>query len=104
MVQEINSYADFKHTLEINDKVIVDFYADWCVPCKKITPFIKKLSEEYPKITFIKVNVDNVPEITELHKVKALPTFMFFKKGQVQDKLTIVGANTESLSDVVSKF
>jgi thioredoxin 1 len=104
MVQEIHSYTEFKHIIGTNDKVVVDFYADWCGPCKKIAPFIKKLSEEYTKIIFIKVNVDNVSEITDVYNVKALPTFMFFKKGQVQEQLTIVGSKTETISEVVGKF
>lgn len=59
--------------------VVVDFYAEWCGPCKMIAPSLAQLSKEYEgKVLFYKVNVDEEPELAQLWKVNSIPTLMFF--------------------------
>lgn len=67
--------------------VMVDFYADWCGPCRMLGPVIEELAEEYEgKIKVGKVNVDENPEISQTFGIQSIPTILFFKEGKVVDK------------------
>ena len=66
-----------------NDKVLVDFFATWCGPCKMIGPNIEKLAEENADATVIKIAVDKHPEIAAEYGVQTIPTLIAFKKGQI---------------------
>ncbi|HYB45386.1 MAG TPA: thioredoxin [Nitrososphaerales archaeon] len=71
--------------------VLVDFYADWCGPCKVIAPAIEQLSKEYAgKVRFFKVNTDDNQELASGFGIMSIPTVMFFAKGKVEDM--VVGA------------
>ena len=71
--------------------VVVDFYADWCGPCKMIGPVIEQLAEAYAgKIKVGKVNVDENMELASRYRIMSIPAVMFFKDGKVQDQ--IIGA------------
>lgn len=62
------------------DKIVaVDFYADWCGPCKMISPRFESLSLEYPNIIFLKVNVEHLKGTSRKCGISAMPTFQFFK-------------------------
>lgn len=63
--------------------VVIDFYASWCVPCKKLTPEFSRLSNEYTTITFLKVDSDEAEDLCEEYEVSALPTVIFMKDGEV---------------------
>jgi len=62
--------------------VVLDFYADWCGPCKKLSPEFSRLSAEYPKFTFLKVNADEADELCKEFEVSALPTIVFMKNNE----------------------
>lgn len=64
-------------------KVILDFYADWCGPCKKLGPLFSELSNQYTNITFIKIDTDNAEELAKKYEVSALPTVLFINDGDV---------------------
>jgi thioredoxin 1 len=71
--------------------VVVDFYADWCGPCKMIAPVIHQLSEEYKgRVKFVKVDTDANQELAAQFGIMSIPTVMFFSKGKVED--IVVGA------------
>jgi thioredoxin len=71
--------------------VVVDFYADWCGPCKMIEPVIHRLSEEYQgKVKFVKVDTDANQELAAQFGIMSIPTVMFFSKGKVED--IVIGA------------
>jgi thioredoxin 1 len=77
--------------LQSQQPVLVDFGADWCPPCKAISPLVDTLAEEYAgKAKIAKVDVDTNPAITAKYGVRNLPTLLFFKDGKPVDK--IVGA------------
>ncbi|HHV09246.1 MAG TPA: thioredoxin [Clostridiales bacterium] len=80
-----------KEVLESNIPVLVDFYADWCGPCKMIAPIVAELAEEY-KDTFKigKLNVDDSPETAQKYRVMSIPTLIIFKNGAAVE--TVVGA------------
>ncbi|KAI8060757.1 thioredoxin-like protein [Gongronella butleri] len=65
--------------------VIVDFYADWCGPCKMLGPLLSKAVEANPKVTLVKINVDDNTDIASQFKVAALPTVSAFHQGEVVD-------------------
>jgi thioredoxin 1 len=66
-------------------RVVIDFFADWCGPCKKLAPHFMECSnlEEYKDITFLKVNTDDSEELAKEFEVSALPTLIFMKSSEV---------------------
>lgn len=71
--------------------VLVDFYADWCGPCKIIEPIIGQLSREYEgKVKFVKIDTDANQELAMQFGIMSIPTVMFFSKGKVED--IVIGA------------
>ena len=79
----------------INKPVLVDFWADWCEPCKTIMPMLAKLAEEYDgKFELAKVNADQEQELAAHFGIKSLPTMKLFYQGQIVDEC--VGAAPES--------
>lgn len=64
--------------------VIVDFYADWCGPCKMLSPVLEELSSAYPEVQFIKVNVDNEPDLSSKYGVMSIPALFAVKDGEVK--------------------
>ncbi len=98
------SDASFKtDVIESETPVLVDFWAEWCGPCKQIGPALEEISEEMGnKIKIAKVNIDDDPETPSKFHVRGIPTLMIFKGGQVV--ATKVGAMTKTkLSEWVSE-
>jgi thioredoxin 1 len=62
--------------------VVIDFFATWCGPCKRIAPTYEKLSESLSSIVFLKVDVDESPELVNEFDISAMPTFVFLKDGK----------------------
>lgn len=67
--------------------VVVDFYADWCGPCKMMAPIIEALAEEMPDVKIGKLNVDNAQDIARTYGVMNIPTVIFLKGGEVVEKI-----------------
>ena len=101
----INSTAEFSSLLASSHIVVVDFYADWCGPCKAIAPMYEQLSSQLSRpnrITFTKVDTDKQQELARAYGVTAMPTFMIFKNQRRID--TIRGADNKRLSEAVRKL
>jgi len=80
-----------KEALESDIPVLVDFYADWCGPCKMMAPVVEELANEYEgKFKIGKLNVDDDPETAQKYRVMSIPTMIILKNGQPVD--TVVGA------------
>lgn len=88
--------TNFQDKVLDSDKLtVVDFWAEWCGPCRAIGPVIEELSKEYDgKINVGKVNVDHNPNVTVQYAVTSIPAILFIKNGKVVDKL--VGAQPKS--------
>ena len=68
--------------------VLVDFWAEWCVPCRMVAPVVEELAEEYAgRISFGKVNVDQNPKIASQYGIMSIPTLLLFKEGQPVDHM-----------------
>lgn len=81
--------------LQSNKLTVVDFWAEWCGPCRAIGPVIEELSKEYDgKVNVGKVNVDHNPQVSMNYGITSIPAILFIKNGQVVDKL--VGAQPKA--------
>src|SRR5271154_4670254 len=81
-----------KEVLQSEIPAVVDFYADWCGPCRMVSPIIETLSHEYiGKVKFVKVNTDENPELAEKYGIMSIPTIMVFKKGEVASRTVGAG-------------
>lgn len=75
--------ADFEaEVLKENGKVLVDFYADWCGPCKMLSPILEKISLEHPEIKICKINVDESTPLAQKYGVMSIPTVLIFENGE----------------------
>ena len=90
-LQQLKGAEFEKEILRSETPAVVDFYADWCGPCRMVSPIIEQLSQEYAgKVKFAKVNTDENPEIAMKFGIMSIPTIIIFKKGQVAS--TVIGA------------
>ena len=105
MTTQATSDANFeKDVLNSSVPTIVDFWAEWCGPCKMLTPTIDEIAEEYSdKFTIGKLNVDQNSEIAAEYGVRSIPCLLFFNKGKVQEQIVGVVKKSEIVS-TLEKF
>lgn len=96
-----NKFDELIKTNEL--PVLVDFYADWCGPCKMVSPIISKIAKEYKgRITTVKINTEKKPAISAEYSIQSIPTIMMFHKGK--QLMRLQGAHPyESLKAEIDK-
>lgn len=100
MARLINS-SEFSALLQEDKLLVVDFYATWCGPCKKLSPTLDEVSEELgEQVNIVKVDVDESEDLAMDYGIRSVPTVLFFKNGQQVDKF--VGALPKS--EIVAKI
>ncbi|QEK39030.1 thioredoxin [Candidatus Nesciobacter abundans] len=72
--------------MESNSVSILDFWADWCGPCLNFMPIFEKVAEEFPGVSFYKVNIDEAREFAQKNRIMSIPTIMVLKNGKVVDQ------------------
>lgn len=88
-VHMINNDSDLKNLITTNagKLVLIDFTATWCGPCQRVAPIFVQMSEKHTNVVFVKIDVDECPDITENYGVNCMPTFVFLKNGKQVKKI-----------------
>ncbi|KAI9207271.1 putative thioredoxin, partial [Polychytrium aggregatum] len=100
-IVHVKSDSDFRKALSSGKLVVIDFYADWCGPCKAIAPRFEELSEQYKGVIFLKVNVDEHTQISQECEITAMPTFQLYRSNKKLDQ--IVGANIRGVENSIQR-
>lgn len=77
---------NFDQILSQNERVVVQFSAAWCGPCKMLTPIVNQLAEENNDVFIGKLDVDTNPEVSKLFEISSIPTLLYFKNGELIEK------------------
>ena len=103
MAQELNS-SNFESLVIKSDKpVLVDFWAEWCGPCKMISPLIDKVASEVGDAAVVgKVDVDSNQDLAREYGIQSIPTLLFFKNGEIKDKIVGASVTPEILKNKLS--
>ena len=87
---ELNEQNFQTEVIDSESLVLVDFWAEWCGPCRAISPIVEQIAREYPSIKVAKLNVDDNPKLSMIYDVRSIPTIMLFEDGKVVER--IIGA------------
>jgi thioredoxin 1 len=94
-VQPVSKNNFETQVIESTLPVVIDFWAEWCAPCHRVSPILDKLAGTYAdRVRVVKVNVDEEIELAARYAVRSMPTFLFLRDGQVVDQ--VVGARPQS--------
>jgi thioredoxin 1 len=88
-VMELTS-QNFNQEIGNNDLLLVDFWAEWCGPCKSMHPIFTRMAKKYKRVRFARVNVDDAQDVAMKYEVQSIPTFIMFRNGEVVNRM--VGA------------
>ena len=87
MALEVNDVNFDEMVIKSDKPVLVDFWAEWCGPCRMIAPIIEEIAHDFDgKALVVKCDVDNSPSVAMKYSIRNIPTVLFFKNGQVADK------------------
>ena len=81
---------NFNQEMTNNNLLLVDFWAEWCGPCKSMHPIFTRMAKKYKHVRFARINVDNSQDIAMKYGVQSIPTFIMFKNGEIAN--TMIGA------------
>lgn len=102
-VSEVSDSSFEREVLQSNKPVLVDFWAEWCAPCRMLAPTVEAVAERYAgNANVVKLNVDENPSTSQRYGIKGIPTLILFKNGREEERL--VGATSkEAISRIVDK-
>ena len=102
-ILEVGDSSFESEVLQSDKPVLVDFWAPWCGPCRAIAPIVEELAEDFgDKVKFTKCNVDENPTTPTKYGIKSIPTLIFFKDGEIQDKVIGIVAKSR-LEEMISQ-
>ncbi|MFA7367595.1 MAG: thioredoxin [Bacilli bacterium] len=78
---------NFDQILKDNEKVLIDFYADWCGPCRMLSPIVEEIKKERSDVKVIKINVDENPQLAGSYGVRSIPTLVYIKDGKLVNQM-----------------
>lgn len=78
--------TNFEQIISTDKPVLIDFYADWCGPCRMVSPLVDEIAEENPQYTVGKINVDNEPELAQAFAVSSIPMLVVIKNGKITNQ------------------
>src|SRR5438132_5301724 len=98
--------GDFEETvIKAGGPVLVDFWAEWCGPCKRLAPTVDALATDYAgKVTIGKVNIDENPTVTTNFRVMSIPALLLFKGGQLVESLVGAQYSKDDLKQIIDKY
>ena len=102
MAREINA-DEFNEVIKGDKPVVVDFHADWCGPCKVLSPILDELDSEVEDVEFVKINVDHYPELSGSYEIMAVPTVIMFQDGEIKNRFAGVQPK-EAILEKVSEL
>ena len=85
MPKEIKTAAEFDEFTK-EGKVLVDLFATWCGPCRMLSPIVDQVEQEHPEVKFVKIDVDELPQIAARYNVASIPTLVLLQDGQLVNK------------------
>ncbi len=101
-ILEVGDNSFESEVLKSDKPVLVDFWAPWCGPCRAIAPIVEELAKDFgEKVKFTKCNVDENPTTPTKYGIKSIPTLIFFKDGEIQDKVIGIVAKSR-LEEMIS--
>ena len=95
---------NFESEVEKSDRLcVIDLYADWCGPCRMLSPILEELEAEYADVKFCKINVDNEPALAQIFKVESIPLVAFVKSNTYLD-MSLGYVPKESLAKMIEQY
>lgn len=98
----IHNYAELQKFIKENTHVLADFHAEWCGPCKAMSPLVHKLPSEYPNLKVCTINIDHNQDIAAVYKIKGIPLFVLYHNGVAKKRLS--GADPKALTAAVAEL
>ena len=86
MLQQLKKENFSAEILENSGVKVVDFFAEWCMPCQMMHPILEEVEREYPNVRFYAVNIDEQAELASTYGIQSVPTVIFFRNGQMVDQ------------------
>lgn len=102
-ILEVTSLNFNSEVLESEKTVLIDFYADWCYPCKILSPIVKEIAKENENIKVVKVDIDKSQDLAVKYEIMSIPTLVVIKKGQETNRVVGLVGKTEILNIINNK-
>ena len=105
MVKEITTSNFNAEVVEKEGITIVDFFANWCGPCRKLSPILEEIEQEYSeKVKFTKINTDENLDVARNYQISGLPTLLLFKNGKIEERMVGLMPKSSIITNIEKHF